>query len=147
MTTSLAADTARTESHPRLGRSAAAILVALVANAVAATATDQLFHVLDVYPPWGEPMRDAGDFLLALGYRLAYGVLAGYLAARLAPRAPMRHVRVLGSIALVLSSAGVLAALTRPGLGPVWYPVALAVLAIPSVWAGGVLHQRRHAGR
>lgn len=147
MTISLAADTARNESRPRLGRSAAAILVALIANAVAATATDQLFHVLDVYPPWGEPMNDAGDNLLALGYRLVYGVLAGYLAARLAPRAPMRHVMVLGVIALVLSSAGAFVALTRYDLGPAWYPVTLAVLAIPSVWAGGVLHQRRHAGR
>ena len=36
--------------------------------------TDQLFHALGVYPAWGQPMRDTGLLLLALGYRFIYDV-------------------------------------------------------------------------
>lgn len=38
--------------------------------------------MLDVYPPWGQPMHATGLVLLALSYRLVYGVLGSYIAAR-----------------------------------------------------------------
>jgi hypothetical protein len=44
-------------------------------------------------------MRDTGDYLLALVYRTVYGILGGYVTARLAPRAPMRHALILGASA------------------------------------------------
>ena len=62
--------------------------------------TDQVLHVLKVYPPWGEPMWDPGLNFLALSYRIVYTVLGGYLAARFAPRSPMRHAFVLAVIGL-----------------------------------------------
>ena len=123
-------------------RSTAAVGAGIAANAVLSTATDQLFHALDVYPPWGQPMPDAGDNLLALGYRLAYGVLGGYLAARLAPRAPMRHALTYGGVGLVLGSAAAYVTITRFDFGPDWYPLLLAATALPCAWAGGVLHRR-----
>jgi len=95
----------------RRGRTAAAVAAAVVANAVLAPATDQLFHVLEVYPPWGQAMPDAGDNLLALGYRLAYGVLGGYIAARLArqdaPGSPMRAALAFGVVGLLNLAGGV----------------------------------------
>lgn len=134
-------------THPRTlpsrrWSSAGAIAAAFFANLVLTLLTDQLLHVLEVFPPWGQAMNDAGDNLLALAYRTAYGVLAGYLAARLAPRAPMLHVRVLGIIAVILSTVGAVVTLSRFELGPAWYPVMLAVLAFPSIWLGGLLHAR-----
>ena len=33
------------------------------------------------------------------------------------------------------------------GLGPRWYPIALAVLAIPQCWVGGKLYELRAAKR
>ena len=128
-----------------VGRSTAAVAAALVANAVLSIGTDQVLHTLGVYPAWGEPMYDASLNLLALAYRIAFGVVAGYLAARLAPHAPMRHVAVLGGIALLLGTVGAIGAIARHDLGPVWYPIALAVSAFPSVWLGGALHLRRPA--
>jgi hypothetical protein len=125
------------------GRSIAAVGVAIVANVVLSVAVDQLFHVLAVYPPWGQPMHESGDNLLALSYRIAFGILAGYMTARLAPRQPMRHVKVLGLIALVLASLGVLVTFAGPDLGPAWYPIALAITAYPCVWLGGRLSVRR----
>jgi hypothetical protein len=127
----------------RLGRSVLAVAAALVANAALSLAADQLCHVLGVYPPWGQPMYDPWANALALGYRLAFGVAAGWLVARLAPRAPMRHAAVLGGIAAVLATIGAVVALTGFDLGPAWYPVALAVTSYPTVWLGASLHERR----
>jgi hypothetical protein len=107
-------------------------------------ATDQLLHVLDVYPPWSEPMWDPGLNLLALSYRIVYTVLGGYITARLAPASPMRHVAILGTIGFITASAGAIAAMNL-NFGPNWYPIALAVTGFPCVWLGGVLHGRRGA--
>ncbi len=126
-------------------RSALAVVAGFSSVAVLSLVTDQLLHVLEVYPPWGEPMRDPGLNALALSYRLLYTLLGGYLTASLAPRAPMRHVAAVGIAGFIAGSAGALAAITMADLGPDWYPIALAVTAFPCVWLGGVLHRLRHA--
>lgn len=61
--------------------------------AVLSLGTDQILHMLDVYPAWGEPMRDIEDNLLALFYRSVYAVIGGYVTARLASASPMRLAR------------------------------------------------------
>ncbi len=127
-------------------RSVAAVLAGFLAVVVLSLGTDQVLHVLQVYPPWGQPMHDPGLNLLALAYRCVYAVLGSLIAARLAPRAPMRHALVLGVIGLVLSVIGAVAAITMADLGPAWYPIALVLTALPCAWLGGDLH-RRMAGR
>ena len=122
-------------------QSTAAVVIGFVSVAVLSLATDQLLHVLRVYPPWGEPMYDAGLNLLALSYRIVYTIVGGYLTARLAPHAPMRHVIVVGILGLIAATAGAVAAITMADLGPSWYPIALAVTAFPCVWIGGMLHR------
>ncbi len=128
----------------RLGRSVAAVFLGFVAVVVLSLGTDQVLHVLKVYPPWGEPMYDPGLNLLALAYRCVYGVVGSYIMARLAPHSPMRHVWVGAAIGLVLSSAGAVATIPMD-LGPAWYPIALAVSALPTAWIGGTLYLRRQA--
>ena len=129
----------------RLGRSFLAVAAALVANAALSLVLDQVFHLLEVYPPWGQPMHETGDNALALGYRLVLGVAAGWLVAVLAPSSPMRHAAVLGMIATLFASAGAAVAHGGFDLGPAWYPIALALLAYPTVWLGAMLHERRLA--
>jgi hypothetical protein len=126
-----------------LARSAAAVVAAVVVNAALSLATDQLLHVLGVYPPWGVPMHEPALNALALAYRVVYGVVAGVVVARLAPHAPMRHAAVLGGVGLALATLGAVAALTRYDLGPAWYPIALAAVAFPTVWLGAAWHERR----
>ena len=70
----------------RIGRSIAAVVVGLVVVFVLSLGTDQLLHVLQVYPPWGQPMHDHGLNALALSYRLVYGIVGGYVTAWRAPR-------------------------------------------------------------
>ena len=118
------------------------MLLGLLAVVVLSLGTDQVLHVLEVYPPWGQPMREPGLNLLALAYRIVYGVVGGYIAARFAPHAPMRHAVVLGVVGLVLSVAGAIATIPMD-LGPAWYPIALALTALPGSWLGGALHRSR----
>ena len=104
--------------------------------------TDLLLHAAGVFPPWGRPMSNA-LFALATAYRTIYTVAGGYVTARLAPNKPMGHVWTLGVIGLLAAIAGTAATWNKgPEFGPKWYPVALVVLAIPSVWLGGKLAQR-----
>ena len=120
-----------------MARSIVAVFAGFVAVVVLSLATDQVLHVLDVYPPWGEPMYDTGLNALALTYRIIYTLLGGFVTARLAPRAPMRHVMVLALIGLAAGKAGAIVAITQADLGPSWYPIALAVTAYPVTWLGG----------
>jgi hypothetical protein len=117
-------------------------LLGIFVGAALSLGTDQILHVVKVYPPWGEPMRDPGLNLLALSYRIVYNVLGSYLVARFAPYAPMRHAMISGVIGLVVSSVGVIAAL-NVDLGPLWYPIALALSTVPCAWLGGLLYCRR----
>ena len=122
-------------------RSAGAVLAGFTAIFALSLATDQVLHSLAVYPPWGQPMREPGLNLLALSYRIVYDVLGSFLTARLAPRAPMRHALILGAIGLVLSTAGAIVGI-QMDLGPAWYPILLALTALPCAWVGGALHGR-----
>lgn len=133
-----------TSSHPgSLRRSAGALLLGLIAVVVLSLGTDQVLHVLKVYPPWGEPMYDQGLCLLALGYRMVYSVVGSYIAARYAPRAPMSHALGLGAVGTVLGGAGAITTIPMH-LGPPWYAIAIALTALPCAWIGGVLYRRWH---
>jgi hypothetical protein len=128
-----------TEIQPprRVGRSIVAVLAGVLAIIILSLATDAVLHGTGIFPPMGQPMSD-GLFVLTTLYRLIYGVLGGYIAARLAPGRSMMHSMVLGIIGLVLSTAGAIATWNRgPEFGPKWYPLALVVTAIPCAWLGG----------
>ena len=118
-------------------RSAAALLLGFLAVVVLSLGTDEILHVAAVFPPWGQPMSDA-LFLLATAYRILYSVAGSYVMARLAPDRPMRHALVGGTVGFALSVAGAAATWNR-GLGPHWYPIAVAAIAMPCAWAGGKL--------
>jgi hypothetical protein len=137
--------TLNTLAAARPRRSIAAIALAMLAVIVLSLVTDQIFHVVNVYPAWGEPMHDHGLNALALSYRIVYGVIGGYIAARLAPRNPMRHALIVGAIGFVLSTVGAVTAIPM-NLGPAWYPITLALTALPCAWLGGLLAERQTHG-
>lgn len=137
----MSAPIAAENSQPRRwGRSSAAVAAGIVVGAGLSLGTDQVLHVLHVYPPWGEPMYDPKLNLLALSYRIVYAILGSYIIARMAPYLPMRHALVGGLIGFVVSLAGAIAAIPM-NLGPIWYPIALALTALPCAWLGGILYR------
>jgi hypothetical protein len=121
-------------------RSTAAVLSGFLAVFALSLVTDQVLHVLGVYPPWGQPMHEPGLNALALAYRSVYAVAGSYLAARLAPRNPMRHALALGALGFVVSLAGAIGTIPL-NLGPAWFPIAIVLTALPCAWLGGALHR------
>ncbi|MCU1240732.1 MAG: hypothetical protein JWO71_1458 [Candidatus Acidoferrum typicum] len=130
-----------THSPRRVLRSIGAVLAGMVVGIVITLGTDELLHVVGVFPPWGQSMVGFdGALLLATAYRVVYGVAGSYIIARLAPNRPMLHALVGGVIGLVVSAVGAVATWNSgPAFGPHWYPLALVVTALPSAWAGGKL--------
>jgi len=118
------------------------VFAGFFATFILSIGTDLLLHAAGVFPPWGQAMSKA-LFVLATAYRTIYTVAGGYITARLAPNKPMGHVWTLGVIGLLAAIAGTAATWDKgPEFGPKWYPIALVVLAIPSVWLGGKFAQR-----
>jgi len=127
-------------------RSAGAVIAGILVNVILAFIADEILHRLGVFPPWGVVTYAAGPFALATAYRCVFGVLGAYVTARLAPRAPMWHALLLGWLGVFISSVGVVANIVKP-LGPMWYAVALAVVALPLAWLGGWLAVRAESRR
>jgi hypothetical protein len=131
------------EAHPPRSvlRSIGALLAGMVVCIVLTLATDQVLHVIGVFPPWGQSMVGYdGALLLATAYRTVFGILGSYMMARLAPDRPMQHALLGGVIGLVLSTVGAAVTWNKgPAFGPHWYPLALIVLAMPQAWLGGKL--------
>jgi hypothetical protein len=122
-------------------RSIWAVVAGVLVIIVLTTLVDIVLHAIGVFPPMNQPINDALA-LLATSYRIVISIGGAYLTALLAPDKPMRHALILGLVGTVLGLVGVVATWDR-GLGPRWYPIALAVLAIPQCWVGGRLYEMR----
>lgn len=139
--------TVRTNTFP-WRRTALALFAGLAVNVVLSSATDLLMIAAGVFPPlseFGRPETFSDPMLLlALSYRILYGVLGCYLAARLAPKRPMNHALALGGIGVVV---GVIGAVATWDTWTQWYSLAIIAAPLPSAWLGARILQRgqRHA--
>lgn len=125
-------------------KSIGAVLAGIIVLAALAASTDKILESTGVFPsPDGQGSYTTWMLMLALIYRCIYQVLGAYITASLAPANPMKHVIILGIIGVVLGIAGITASVMGlvPGFdaSQIWYPIALAVLAFPTVWLGGKL--------
>ena len=123
-------------------RSIWAVVAGLLFIIVVTTMVDIVLHAVRIFPPMDQPINDKLA-LLATSYRVVISIAGAWLTARLAPEKPMRHALILGLVGTVLGLVGVVATWNL-GLGPRWYPVALAVLAVPQCWLGGKLYETYH---
>jgi hypothetical protein len=120
-------------------RSIWAVVAGVLFIIAVTTLVDIVLHAIRVFPPMDQPIND--DLaLLATSYRIVISIAGAWLTARLAPDKPMNHALILGLVGTVLGLVGVVATWNR-GLGPRWYPILLAVLAIPQCWVGGKLYE------
>jgi len=129
----------RHPEEPRVNwKSLWAIAAGVIFVIVVKTLVDMFLHSKNDFPPMNQPLANRLS-LLALSYRIVIGVAGGWLTAWLAPVSPMQHALILGYVGVVLGLLGVVATWNL-GLGPRWYPISLAVLAVPQCWLGGKLH-------
>lgn len=120
-------------------RSLLVILAGIVIGAVLSVGTDAVLEATGVFPSLADQQANGSPWwvlAIATVYRNAYTIVSGYVGAKIAPRAPMLHAKILGVIAVVANAAGGVAMWE---LGQHWYPVALAVCAFPCAWYGGKL--------
>jgi hypothetical protein len=113
------------------------IIAGLLTSAILATATDHVMHVTGIYPPYGQIYYDTDLFLLASAYRAVFAILGAYITAAIAREKSHKAVVILGIIGMALSVTGLIA---MWGVGPMWYPISLAVLAIPYTLLGEKLY-------
>ena len=125
-------------------KSIGALLAGMVVGIALSLGTDKVFRLTGLFPALGQSMAGYDRaFLLATVARTVYGVLSSYLTACLAPFRPMQHALLGGFLGLAANTVGVVVALLKPALGPIWYPLALIVLALPTAWVGGKLRVRQ----
>lgn len=138
--------TASNTAGGRPGRTIWAVVAGILLNVILSLGTDHIFHVTEVYPPYGEPMPQTELLLLALSYRLVYGFLGMYLTAVLAPYRVVRLLWITCVIGLVLGGMGIVAGI-KMDIGGMWYPVVLALSVIPTAWLVARIYVARNGDR
>lgn len=125
---------------PSVLKSIFSVLAGFVTVFALSVGTDIVMESTGVLPPATEPESYVPWMLgLALAYRTVITVFGGWVTAQLAPAPTMKHVAALGIIGTI---GGIVGVVFGWQFGNQWYPIALAVLAFPSVWFGGRLAKR-----
>lgn len=122
------------------GKSIWAVIAGLLFTIIVTTLVDVLLHATGVYAGWDQPL-DGRLSAIALSYRVVTTIAGGWVTAKLAPGSPMKHAMWLGAIGTVLGIVGIVATWNL-GMGPRWYPIAIAVLGLPECWLGATLAAR-----
>ena len=119
-------------------KSAGAVIAGFLTVVVLSMGTDLILEQTGIVA-----MPTATSLLVvALAYRTVYTILGGFVTASLAPQNAMKHVWVLAGFGQL---GGIMGIIVGWNLSDHWYPIALAVLAIPSVWLGGWLKTRSNS--
>jgi hypothetical protein len=133
----MSAQSDRPVRRRRLGRSILAVVAGIAAGIGLSVGTDWGLHIIGVLP--GQNERWPSQLLLlAAVYRSIYGVIAGYVIARLAPNRPMGHSLFAGGLGMLVSTLGAVTAWSST-VGQHWYAITLALTAIPTAWLGAKL--------
>ena len=134
----------------QLRRSTLAVAAGFVLPLILSRSVDILLESTGVFPTVAQQQADGFDVLwmniLALCYRMAFGVLGGYVTAAVAPNRPARHVHLLAIIATAVAVISNIAVATIPATAnvlPAWFAVALVLIAYPSTWLGGRWYLRK----
>jgi len=120
-------------------KSIGAVIAGFLIVVILSTATDTILESLGIFPPPTDGLFVTWMLVLAFAYRTIYTILGGYVTAALAPANPTKHVTILGIIGTIMGCVGIYVGAVLYTLSPMWYPIALAVAAFPSVWFGGKL--------
>lgn len=115
-----------------------AIVAGIFFIVITHSVTDLVLEKLGIFPPPNQGLHTTWMVVTATAYRTIYSVAGGYVTGGLAPSPKMRYVAILGIFGTLAGTVAAIATIPM-GLAPAWYPIALAVLAFPSVWLGGKL--------
>jgi hypothetical protein len=125
-------------------KSTGAVLAGLVFIGVTHSAIDAILESIGVLPK-GNLYVSTVLILFVIFYRAVFSLMGCYLTAKLAPKNPMKHSLILGSIGTLLSLIGAIVTADM-NLGPAWYAWSLVVIALPISWLAGKLYLVRNPG-
>src|SRR5688572_11156891 len=114
-------------------RSAVAVLSGMLIFSIASV----LFFQITGRPP--ERWPGARFAALAIAYGAVFAAVGGYVAARLAPRAPLAHATGFAALLLAIAAGSFL--IQAPGAS-MWSLVATIFVSVPAAIAGGFLRKR-----
>jgi CBS domain containing-hemolysin-like protein len=83
-------------------------------------------------------VQGSNVFAITLLYTALFGVIGGYLAARIAIQRPLLHAAILGGVMLVLSA---LSAAFLWSTAPPWYHLATLAMVLPAALIGGKIRE------
>jgi hypothetical protein len=125
--------------QPNIGRSIWSVVAGFIVVFALSFGTDIFLHLIAGFPKLGDVYTDK-QFLWAAVYRNLYGVIGSYVTAALAPRNPMKHALVGGTIGFAINLLGTVLTWNHvPSLGPHWYPLSLLISTFPTAWLGAKL--------
>lgn len=130
---------------PTLLRSVAAVAAGFATLAIGVMVVTRVaVAALGVEP--GQP-PERSFLALNVAYSAVLSVLAGWLTAKAAPRAPRVHAAALAGVLLFLSGAALLGARGQPvAEQPSWYPYLKLLLGPAGAIAGGWWFAGRREG-
>ena len=123
-------------------KSIGAVLAGLIFIFVTHSGVDLFLESLGIFTPTTQRFETPWMLVTATIYRTVLSIAGCFLTGMLAPSRAMLHALILGFIGLALSTAAAVI-LIPMDLGPAWYPITLAVLAVPCAWIGGTFAERR----
>ena len=126
-------------------KSIGAVIAGALFMIVATVAADLACRAAGILPAMNQPIGETAALVATL-YRVVFGVAGAWLTARLAPSRPMTHALILGAIGFILGTVAVVASWSGD-LGPRWYAISHAALAIPECWAGARIFAMRAGPR
>jgi hypothetical protein len=123
-----------------MSRSLLAVITGFLLIATLSVGTDMVLRmaVPSLFEVDGST-TSAPILLLTIAYVGLYATLGCYLAARMAPSAPMRHALVLGVLGLAFNVAGAVSIWAQY---PVWYHVMSLLLVMVWAWLGGRMREQ-----
>jgi hypothetical protein len=120
-------------------RSFGSVLLGILSVTLFSLGMDMLLRRLGVFPAFLQPMSPA-LFALAALYRTAFAIAGGWVTAKLAPSRATLHALIYGGIGAALAVYGTIISWEQgPEFGPKWYPIFLALTAVPCGWLGAKL--------
>lgn len=122
-------------------KSIRAVVVGFILVGVLAVAADFIVHAAapHAYDAKGRT-ESLAVLVLALLYTPAFGVVGGYVTARLAPGNPQRHALVLGVLGLLFSVPVVMAHWDD---APAWFHIVSLLTVVPAACLGGSWRSRQ----
>ncbi len=121
-------------------KSIGAVLAGFITIGILSGVASAILVSTGVFPNGKLPLHGSLLVIISiLAYQAVFYVVGCFVAARLAPSKPVRHVLVLGGVGAVLNLLSGLGLSMREGAVFFWFYLALAILSLSVAWLSGKL--------